>query len=623
MKKGKTIFAQIMSIFIEYEFKKCVESYKGDQHAINFNCRDQIMVMSFAQFIDRAGLRVIETKLNHCEDLYRSGIKVMPRSKIWEANDAIVMDKVPVEAGEFYLMGKGYVAFKKLYKYFQQKSAYFVTLAKDNMSYEGIESRSVNKGPGALSDKTIKLTGYYSTWKYPDTLRLVVYENFETGKIYRFLTNNFANEDPLTIAELYCERWQIELFFKHIKQHLRIKTFYGTSQNAVYTQIWIIVSDFLMLILSKKWYALGPSLHSLPQSDKSSFRGLTSANFIISRQVPWLFRRRALSSNLRYGKYSPDNSLLIVFFIMKKLLFLATLFVVASCGSKTGSNSGISFNPTPEIKGTLAKYYDVKDVTLNILRDESRTDIAGQPRFFLDVTFTVVKNNVLGIEKEWRGYNGTIDCNRCSSWPPYDSDGKYLWGIGFTIEDEYHNDVVTLTEGETPGAGKLLEYCITPGQEYKYVWNCNLSSVGFDEDEYKVMTKIYNGEIEPKFHILIGQNVWLGKQQDLPKSYSMIVDDETEIEVVDVDNTSSDSSIDWDSILNDFETIVDKYIALSKKVNSGDMNALTEYVSYMEKAQSLLEKLDNADDNMTPAQESQYLKISQKMASAAAEALGD
>ena len=244
-----------MSLFNEYEFKKCVDHYKGDRHAIKFNCRDQFMVMSFAQFTDRAGLRDIETTLNLCGDLYRSGNKVM--------------DKIPVEAGAFYLMDKGYVAFEKLYKYFQQKGAYFITRAKDNMSYEILESRPVDKGSGVLSDETIRLTGYYSIRKYPDTLRLVVYEGFETGKVYHFLTNDFAIEDPLTIAAMYRERWQIELSLRRS------------------------CMDFIL---------------SLTQSDRSSFRGLTSVNFIISRQSSWLFRRRALSSNLRYGKISPDSS---------------------------------------------------------------------------------------------------------------------------------------------------------------------------------------------------------------------------------------------------------------------------------------------------------------------------
>ena len=112
-----------------------------------------------------------------------------------------------------------------------------------------IKSRPVNKDSGVLSDETIRLTGYYSTRKFPDTLRLVVYEDFESGKVYRFLTNNFVIEDPLTIAELYRERWQIELFFKWIKQHLHIKT-----------------CDYLLLIIAKKRYGLVPSFHSISNS---------------------------------------------------------------------------------------------------------------------------------------------------------------------------------------------------------------------------------------------------------------------------------------------------------------------------------------------------------------------
>ncbi len=342
-----------MSLVNEYEFKKCVDRYHGDRHSIKFNCRDQFMVMSFAQFTDRAGLRDIETTLNLCGDRYRAGIKVMPKSTLAEANekkdwhiyqdfamtlvkqaqklyedeklrigleemiyafdsstielclklcpwaefhhgkgafkmhtlmdlrgsiptfvlltpgkvnDVKVMDKIPVEQNSFYLIDKGYVAFEKLYNGFQKVSAYFVTRAKDNMVYEVVESRPIDKHSGVLSDETIRLTGYYTSRKYLDAIRLVVYEDFETGKVYRFLTNNFAIEDPLTIAELYRERWQIELFFKWIKQHLHIKTFYGTTQNAVYTQIWIAVCDYLLLIIAKKHYGLTPSLHSISRS---------------------------------------------------------------------------------------------------------------------------------------------------------------------------------------------------------------------------------------------------------------------------------------------------------------------------------------------------------------------
>ena len=104
-----------------------------------------------------------------------------------------------------------------------------------------------------------------TTSKYPDTLRLVIHEDFCTGIVYRFLSNNFKLE-ALTIAELYRERWQIELFFKWIKQHLHIKTFYGTSMNAVFTQIWIAICDYLLLIIAKKRYTLEPSLHSISNS---------------------------------------------------------------------------------------------------------------------------------------------------------------------------------------------------------------------------------------------------------------------------------------------------------------------------------------------------------------------
>gem|GEM_PF-3843139 len=298
---------------------------------------------------------------------------------------------------------------------------------------------------------------------------------------------------------------------------------------------------------------------------------------------------------------------------------MAAIIIVASCGS----NAGITLNPSPEIKGTLAEYYDVKDVTFHILRDESRTDMYDKPIFFLDVAFTIVKNDVPGIEKILSRYKGTACGNMCTHWPPFDSDGKFLWGIGFTVEDEYHNDVATLCNGETPGGGKLLEYCVTPGQEYKYVWNYELSSGGYDEEKYKVMTKIYDGEINPNFRILIGQNVWCGDEEmDTPEIYSS---DSGDDEAGEIDEAAlfSDSSDDWDSVLNDYEAFVDKYIALLKKANSGDMSALNEYVSYMQKAQGLAEKLSGASGNMTSAQMNRYLSITQKMSSAAVDALGN
>jgi transposase len=162
-------------------------------------------------------------------------------------------------------MDKGYLKFDSLYQHFHLNNAFFVTRAKENMLYEVIDSREVDQSAGLCSDETIKLIGPLTSQKYPDSLRLVVYEDFSINTVYRFLSNNFKLE-ALTIAELYRERWQIELFFKWIKQHLHIKTFYGTTKNAVFTQIWIAICDYLLLIIAKKHYMLNPSLHSISNS---------------------------------------------------------------------------------------------------------------------------------------------------------------------------------------------------------------------------------------------------------------------------------------------------------------------------------------------------------------------
>lgn len=172
--------------------------------------------MSFAQFTNRSGLRDIETTLDLCsQDLYRSGLKIMHKSTLTEASihDSKVMDEIPVVANAYYLMDKGYVKYDSLYKHFHQNHAWFVTRAKDNMLYIVTESREIDTQTGLISDETIRLTGFYTSQKYLDNLRLVVYEDFRDGKVYRFLTNNFLI-DAITVAELYRERWQIEIFFK-------------------------------------------------------------------------------------------------------------------------------------------------------------------------------------------------------------------------------------------------------------------------------------------------------------------------------------------------------------------------------------------------------------------------
>lgn len=151
------------------------------------------------------------------------------------------MDKIPVEANFYYLMDKGYVKFHSLFQYFHLNNAFFITRAKENMLYEVLDSREADQSAGLLSDETIKLTGPLTSRKYPDSLSLVVYEDFSTNTVYRFLTNNFKL-DALTIAELYRERWQIELFFKP-KSVIRISYFLDLACILLKTNILQILSS--------------------------------------------------------------------------------------------------------------------------------------------------------------------------------------------------------------------------------------------------------------------------------------------------------------------------------------------------------------------------------------------
>ena len=177
-------------------------------------------------------------------------------------HDSKTMSLIPVEPGSYYLMDKGYVDFKQLFNHFHRQQAFFVTRAKDNMKYEVLEERPVDKQTGVVSDAIIRLTGQKTSQWYPDTLRMVIYEDYATGNIYRFLSNDFTHS-YLTIAELYRERWQVECFFKWIKQRLHIKSFYGTSQNAVFSQIWIAICDYLLLAIAKKVYHIDQNLYIL------------------------------------------------------------------------------------------------------------------------------------------------------------------------------------------------------------------------------------------------------------------------------------------------------------------------------------------------------------------------
>ena len=178
-------------------------------------------------------------------------------------HDVNVLDVLVPEAGAIYVMDRGYVDFERLHA-MHQASAFFVTRAKSNTRLRRVYSAQVDRDTGIICDQTVALVGYYSRRDYPVHLRRIRFKDPESGKTLVFLTNNFALPAQ-TICALYKARWQVELFFKWIKQHLRIKKFYGTSENAVKSQIWIAVSVYVLVAIVKKRLNLDASLYTLLQ----------------------------------------------------------------------------------------------------------------------------------------------------------------------------------------------------------------------------------------------------------------------------------------------------------------------------------------------------------------------
>ena len=178
-------------------------------------------------------------------------------------HDVNVLDLLIPEPGAFYVMDRGYIDYARLYA-LHQAAAFFVTRAKSNIDARRIYSAPTDRTAGVICDQTIALNGFYAAKDYPEHLRRIRYKVPDTGKTLVFLTNNTALP-PLTIAALYKSRWQVELFFKWVKQHLRIKRFYGTSENAVKTQIWTAVAVYVLVAIVKKELHLEPSLYTLLQ----------------------------------------------------------------------------------------------------------------------------------------------------------------------------------------------------------------------------------------------------------------------------------------------------------------------------------------------------------------------
>lgn len=180
-----------------------------------------------------------------------------------KVHDVNLLDKILPEAGAFYVMDRGYIDFRRLYV-FTLSAAFFVVRTKENFALQRRCSQQVDKTTGVRSDHTVILTAIDSAKAYPNTLRRISYLDMETNKRFKFLTNNFA-VPALTIAQVYKARWQVELFFKWVKQHLRIKAFYGTSENAVKTQIWIAVSVYVLVAIIRKRLGLQASLYQILQ----------------------------------------------------------------------------------------------------------------------------------------------------------------------------------------------------------------------------------------------------------------------------------------------------------------------------------------------------------------------
>ena len=217
-----------------------------------------LSLFPWAQFRKRKGAIKLHTLLD-----LRGNLPAFIRITDGKVHDVNILDELIPEPGSYYIMDRGYVDFTRLYT-LTQFCAFFVTRAKTNLQFRRLYSHAVDKSLGLRCDQTILLTGFYSAKEYPDKLRRTRYYDAETDKFLTFLSNSFIIP-ALTIAKLYKCRWQVELFFRWIKQHLRIKAFYGTSKNAVKTQIWIAISVYGLVAIIKKRLGLDLSLYTILQ----------------------------------------------------------------------------------------------------------------------------------------------------------------------------------------------------------------------------------------------------------------------------------------------------------------------------------------------------------------------
>jgi len=217
-----------------------------------------LAIFPWARFRKHKGAVKLHTLID-----FRGNIPTFIHISNGKLHDVNILDQMVFEAGSFYVMDRGYIDFARLYA-LHQAQAFFVTRAKSNLQYRRVYSHPVDKTTGLRCDQTITLTGTRSNQEYPIHLRRVKFYDAKHDKLLVFLTNNF-DLPALTIADLYRCRWQVELFFKWIKQHLRIKRFFGTSENAVKTQVWIAIAIYVLVAIVKKRMKSDASLYTLLQ----------------------------------------------------------------------------------------------------------------------------------------------------------------------------------------------------------------------------------------------------------------------------------------------------------------------------------------------------------------------
>ena len=253
---AQTLIGRARKLYLNEPFGVDLE---GAAYALDSTTIDLCLsLFPWATFRRRKGAVKLHTLLD-----LRGNIPCFLRISHGKMHDVNILDELPIEPGAFYIMDKAYIDYARLYRLHQQ-AAFFLTRAKKNLDAKRRESRIVDKTTGLRSDQTIVLAGVKSSQSYPEALRRIHYYDIETGKRFVFLTNNFVLP-ALSIAQLYKCRWQIELFFKWIKQHLRIKAFYGTSPGAVRTQIWIAISVYVLVAIVKKELKIERSLSEILQ----------------------------------------------------------------------------------------------------------------------------------------------------------------------------------------------------------------------------------------------------------------------------------------------------------------------------------------------------------------------